>query len=130
VSHASITFIVLGVVVVLFVWNLIPVELVAVGAALALYATGVLTLNQSLAGFGDPTVLFIAALFVVSEGPDAGGVTAWLGRELVARAGGSRTRLLVLTLLLAAVLTAFITPNASVTLIFRKPLTVGRSPAA
>jgi di/tricarboxylate transporter len=115
VSDASITFIVLAVVVVLFVWNVVPVELVAVGAALTLYATGVLTLNQSLAGFGDPTVLFIAALFVVSEGLDAGGVTAWLGRELVARAGENRTRLLVFTLLLAALLTAFITPNASVT---------------
>jgi hypothetical protein len=31
VSHASITFIVLAVVVVLFVWNVVPVELVAVG---------------------------------------------------------------------------------------------------
>jgi hypothetical protein len=41
VSHASVTFIVLAVVVVLFVWNVVPVELVAVGAALTLYATGV-----------------------------------------------------------------------------------------
>ena len=38
-----------------------------VGAALSLWATGVLDLDQALAGFGDPTVLFIASLFVVSE---------------------------------------------------------------
>ncbi|GAA4071777.1 hypothetical protein GCM10023065_30280 [Microbacterium laevaniformans] len=52
--------------------------LVAVGVALALWATGVLTLPEAFAGFGDPTVLFIASLFVVSEALDATGVTAWL----------------------------------------------------
>ena len=71
----------------LFVWDRLPVELVAVGVALALWATGVLDLDQALAGFGDPTVIFIASLFVVSEALDATGVTAWAGQQLVASAG-------------------------------------------
>jgi hypothetical protein len=50
--------------------------------------------TRPLAGFGDPAVLFIASLFVVSESLDATGVTAWAG-QLVARVGESRTRLLV-----------------------------------
>ena len=44
----------------LFVWGRFPVEVVAIGAALVLWATGVLTLQQSLAGFGDPIIIFIA----------------------------------------------------------------------
>ena len=40
----------------------------AIGATLVLWATGVLTLEQSLAGFGDSTVIFIAALFVKGFG--------------------------------------------------------------
>jgi di/tricarboxylate transporter len=71
VSPVTISFLVLGGVVVLFVWNRIPVEIVALAAALVLYATGVLTINQALAGFGDPTVVFIATLFVVSEALDS-----------------------------------------------------------
>ena len=70
--------------------------IVAIGVALALWATGVLELEQALAGFGDPTVIFIASLFVVSEGLEAAGVTAWVGQQLVARVGESRTRLIVL----------------------------------
>ena len=66
-------------VVVLFIWNRVPVELVAIGAALTLYATGVLELEAVLAGFGDPAVIFIATLFVVSEGLDGTGVTTWRG---------------------------------------------------
>jgi Na+/H+ antiporter NhaD/arsenite permease-like protein len=72
-SDIAVSFVVLAAVVVLFVWNRFPVELVALGAALTLWATGVLDLDQTFAGFGDPTVIFIASLFVVSEGLDAGG---------------------------------------------------------
>ena len=113
-SDETVTFVIVGATVVVFVWDRIPVAIVAVGVALSLWATGVLTLDQSLAGFGDPTVLFIASLFVVSEALDATGVTAWLGQELFERAGSSRTKVLVLTMLLVAVLTALINVNGSV----------------
>ena len=115
-TDAAITLLVLAAVVVLFVSNRFPVELVAIGAALTLYGTGVLTLPQALAGFADPAVLLIAALFVVSEGLDASGVTTWVGQSLVSR-GGTERRLLLLTMLLAAGLTALIGLNGSAALL-------------
>ena len=87
---------------------------VALATSLALWATGVLDLGQSLAGFGDPAVVFIASLFVVSAGLDATGVTAWTGQFLIRQAGESQTRLLVLMMLLISVLTALINLNGSV----------------
>jgi di/tricarboxylate transporter len=108
------SFAVLGLVVVLFVINRVPLELVAVGAALLLYATGVLSITEALAGFGDPTVVFIASLFIVSEGLDAGGVTAWAGRHLVRRAGGGRARLLVMIMVAVALATALISVNGAI----------------
>lgn len=113
-SDEAITFIVLGAVVPVFMWGRLPVAVVAIAVALSLWATGVLGLDQALAGFGDPTVLFIASLFVVSEALDSTGVTAWAGQQLISRAGESRTRVLVLLMLLCAVLTALITVNGSV----------------
>ena len=113
-SDETLTFLVLGATVVVFIWDRLPVSVVALGVALSLWATGVLDLEQSLAGFGDPTVIFIASLFVVSEALDATGVTAWAGEQLIARAGDSRTRVLVLMMLLCAGLTALITVNGSV----------------
>ena len=102
-SHTTITFLVLGAVVVIFVIDKLPVAVVALGVALSLWATGVLPLNAALAGFGDPAVVFIAALFVVSESLDATGVTTWAGQLLISRVGGSRVRLVVSMLLLVAV---------------------------
>jgi di/tricarboxylate transporter len=113
-SDIAISFAVLAAVVVLFVWNRFPVELVAIAGALTLWATGVLDLQQALAGFGDPTVAFIASLFVVSEALDAAGLTAWAGQRLISLAGASARRLLVLTMLLVAGLTALITVNGAV----------------
>jgi di/tricarboxylate transporter len=113
-DQITITLIVLLLAIVLFVWNRIPVEIVAIGVALALYATGILSFTQTLAGFGDPVVVFIAALFVVSEALDATGVTTWAGQLLIKRAGGSRPRLVTLVMILVALVTALISVNGAV----------------
>jgi di/tricarboxylate transporter len=109
------------------------VEIVAVGSALVLAATGVLDLDQALAGFGDTTVLFIAALFVVSEGIDSTGVTTWAGQQLMERAGDSRARLIVLMMTLVALLTAVISVNGAVAALLPMvvviALRVGRAPS-
>jgi di/tricarboxylate transporter len=114
VSDSTITFIVLAAVVVVFVLDRLPVAVVAVATALSLWATGVLDLNQALAGFGDPVVIFIASLFVVSESLDATGTTAWAGQLLISRVGGSRSRLLAAMLVLVALVTALISVNGAV----------------
>lgn len=112
-SDVAICFIILGAAVVLFVSNRLPVEVVALGVALSLWATGILTINEALSGLGDTTVVFIATLFVVSEALDATGVTAWAGQQ-VTRWASSERRVLVMIMVICALLTTMITPNGSV----------------
>jgi di/tricarboxylate transporter len=108
------TLIIIGIVV-LFVWNRLPVVIVAMLTPLALWATGVLTLGQAFAGLGDPAVVFIASLFVVSGGLEMTGVTAWAGQQLIHWAGEeSRTRLLIMMMSLVALLTGLISVNGAV----------------
>jgi len=115
VSPIAYTALIIAAAVVLFVTNRVPVVLVAMGTALSLWATGVLTLPQALGGLGDPAVIFIAALFVVSSGLEVTGVTAWAGQLLIKGAGEeSRTRLLLLTMGLVSLLTALISVNGAV----------------
>lgn len=113
-SDAALSLLVLAVVVVLFVWNRLPVELVALGSALLLYATGVLTADQVFAGFGDPVVVFVAALFVVSTALQTTGLTAWTGRRLASMVGTGTHSLLLASMVLAAVMSALITVNGAV----------------
>ncbi len=113
-ADSTVAMLTLGVVIVLFVVNRLPVGVVAVGAALSLWATGLLELDETLGGFGDPVVVFIATLFIVSEAIDATGLTTWAGQRVVALAGDTPARLLVAVMALCAVLTALISLNGSV----------------
>ena len=113
-SPVATTLVILALAVVAFVSNRIPLGIVAIGVSVALWLTGILDLGEALAGFGDPTVIFIATLFVVAEALDATGVTAWAGQQVVARGGDRRTPLLVVVCLLVAVLTALISVNGAV----------------
>ena len=77
------TFIILGVTIVLFVWGRWSADLVALLSLLALALFGVIGTGDALAGFGNPTVVMIAALFVVGEGLSRTGVTGWGGQRLL-----------------------------------------------
>jgi di/tricarboxylate transporter len=113
-SEIETVFAIIALVIVFFMWDRLPVIVVCVGAALSLWATGILTLPQSLAGFGDPATIFVASLFVVSAGLETTGVTAWAGKLLIDKAGASRVRLVVLMMLLVGVLAALISVNGAV----------------
>lgn len=108
------TALVVAVTVALFAWNRLPVVVVAIGAALSLWALGVVTLEQALAGFGDRAVMFVASLFIVSAALEKTGVTAWAGQILIARAGESQSRLLVIIMAAAGCLTPLISGGGAV----------------
>ncbi len=108
------TFIILGITIVLFVWGRWPADLVAVLSLLALALSGVIGTSDALAGFGNPTVVMIAALFVVGEGLSRTGVTGWGGKKLLEVARGSKIRLLVVVMLGTAGLSAFISNTGTV----------------
>ncbi len=109
-----IVFAIIAAIIGLFMWDRFPVIAVCMAAALALWATGILTLQQSLSGFGDPAVIFIASLFVVSAGLELSGVTVWAGQVLIRQAGESRIKLIVWMMLFVGVLSALISVNGAV----------------
>ena len=53
--------------IVLFAWGRPRADIVAILVVLALMLSRVLTPREALAGFGDPAVILIAAIFVVGE---------------------------------------------------------------
>src|SRR5262245_58150194 len=112
-SQATLSLVIVGVAVALFIWNRIPVEAVAIGTALMLYFTGLVDAGTLFSGFGDAVIVFIASLFVVSEGLDASGVTAWVSGMLARIAGRAYVRLLVTVLAIGAVISAVITVNGA-----------------
>ena len=83
-----IVFGVLAGAVMLFASGRVRPDVVAILVVLALNLTGVLTIQEALAGFGQPVVVLIAAVSVVGEGLIATGVAYRIG-EAVMKAGGT-----------------------------------------
>jgi di/tricarboxylate transporter len=87
--------------IVMFVINRPRMDAVALLVMVSMPFTGIITVNEALAGFADPSIVLIAALFVIGEGLVRTGVARRLGDWLDAKAGRSENRLLIL--LMAAV---------------------------
>jgi di/tricarboxylate transporter len=88
--------------VVMFAFNKPRMDVVAVIMMVALPMTGVITVNEALAGFADPNIVLIAALFVVGEALVRTGVAQRLGDWLTDRAGASEARLIFLLMVMVA----------------------------
>jgi di/tricarboxylate transporter len=114
VTDMSMTFLILGITMVLFVWGRFQPDLVAVASLMALYLTGVVTLDEAFSGFANTTVVLIASLFIVGEGLSRTGVTAYFGEKLIGSAKGDKLRLLVLSMLATAILSGFISNAGTV----------------
>ncbi len=113
-SDIQTVFLIVVVTIGLFIWNRLPLIVVAMGSAVSLYLTGLLTLGETFSGLGDPVIVFIAAMFVVTAGLEATGVTAWAGRLFEDAVSGSRMRLQVLSMLGVAALCPFINATGAV----------------
>ena len=112
-----ITFLIIFATIVLFIWNRLRPDLVALLSLLALFVTGVLSSQQALPGFSDSITVMVAALFVVGEGLTRTGVSAWLGQRLVRSAGSSELRLLAGILIGTALISAFLSNTATTVLL-------------
>src|SRR5499426_779259 len=86
----------------MFAINRPRMDAVALLMLIVLPLTGVISMSEALAGFSDPNIVLIAALFVVGEGLVRTGVAQRLGDWLARKAGSSESRLLALLMVVVA----------------------------
>ncbi|PLY02309.1 MAG: hypothetical protein C0624_08850 [Desulfuromonas sp.] len=94
--------------IVLFATEWLRMDLVALLVLLALAITGLVTTEQAFAGFSNPAVVTVAAMFVLSAGISHTGAMGHIGERMVAFAGNSESRLLLISMLVASLFSAFI----------------------
>ena len=78
--------------IVLFATNKLRMDVVALLIIIAFVLSGTLSLSEATAGFSDPNVILIAALFVIGDGLVRTGVAYQVGDWLVKVAGDSDYR--------------------------------------
>ncbi|WP_429109466.1 SLC13 family permease [Aeromonas veronii] len=108
----------------LFMTNKVRMDVVALLIIILFVLSGTLTLPEALAGFSDPNVILIAALFVVGEGLVRTGIAYQVGDALVKVAGSSETKLLVLLMVAVASLGAVMSSTGVVAIFIPVVLSV------
>ena len=91
----------------LFVNSRLRVDRVAMLTTLALAITGILDPKEALSGFSSEPAIIVAAVFVLSSGLSATGITERIGAAIGRAAGGSEWRTIAVVMPATAALSAF-----------------------
>ena len=94
-------------VIILLVTEWAPLEVLAMLVMGVLAVTDIVTPREALAGFSNPAVVTIWAVFILSGGLTRTGIANILGRQLLKVAGRRESMLVVIIMLTAGVLSAF-----------------------
>ena len=116
--------------VVLFITEKVPVEVTALLVLVTLSLTGVLSVDEALAGFSNPATVTVAAMFILSAGLYRTGAVNIVG-TLLTRAGKRSFWLGALAMMLGvSVISAFINNTAAVAIFLPVALLVARQTGA
>jgi di/tricarboxylate transporter len=98
---------ILAISLILFVSEVIRMDLVALLVLSALAVSGLVTTNQAFAGFSNSAVITVWAMFILSEGLTRTGIADIIGRQVMRLAGRREIAMIVVIMITAAVLSAF-----------------------
>ena len=125
-------FLVLAVTLIMFVWNRLRFDVVAMLALLAVAVAGLIPAGDLFAGFGHPAVITVAAVLVISQGLVSGGVVDAIARYL-ARIGHNAVLQVVTLTGVVALCSAFINNVGALALLMPVAIWMsrksGRSPS-
>jgi len=101
---------------ILLVSEKIPVDLTSIGIMAVLMLTGILTPAEAVAGFANPAVVTVAAMYIVSRGLVRTGAVGYAGRKIIELSKGNGNRTILLMVIIVACSSAFINNTAVVVL--------------
>ena len=98
---------ILAISLILFVSEVIRMDLVALMVLGALAITGLVTAEEAFAGFSNSAVITVWAMFILSEGLTRTGIADIIGRQVMRIAGRREIAMILVIMITGAVLSAF-----------------------
>jgi len=129
-SQLAIVLGLLGISIAMFAMNRPRMDAVGLIMLTVLPFTGAITMGEALAGFSDPNIVLLGALFVIGEGLVRTGVAQRLGDWLIRTAGKSESRLVALLMAVVTTLGAFMSSTGVVAIFIPVALRISQSTGA
>jgi len=109
---------------VLFITEAVPYDITAISIMVLLIFTGILKPDEAIYGLASRPVITIGALFVVSAGLIRSGAIDYISDRIISLSAGRPQRMLLISILLTALLSAFINDTPVVMIFIPIMLTV------
>ena len=103
----AIVLIILGISLILFISEVIRMDLVALLVLGALALTGLVTAEEAFDGFSNGAVITVWAMFILSEGLTRTGIADIIGRQVMKLGGRREISMILVIMITGAVLSAF-----------------------
>ena len=108
----------LFVVIILFSFTKLRMDIIALLAITAIIMTGVLTPSEALSGFSDPNIVLIALLFIIGESLVRTGISYQMSEYILKVAGKNDIRIIILIMLAVALLGSVMSSTGVVAILF------------
>lgn len=112
--------------VILFSLERVPPDVTAMGLMLVVTLSGIISPTQAFAGFGSEVVVMIQGLLILTAALIQTGVVDYLSREILSRVGTDTRRFLLLLMIAAAVLSAFMSNTGATAFFLPVVLSISR----
>jgi di/tricarboxylate transporter len=103
----ALVLLILAVALVLFISEILRMDLIALLVLCALSLTGLVTPTEAISGFSNAAVVTVWAMFILSEGLTRTGIANILGRQVMSIAGRREIPLIIVIMLTSGFLSAF-----------------------
>lgn len=100
------TLIILAVVALLFVTEIVPLAITAMGGAIAVGVLGIIPMKMVFSGLSNSTVVLFAGMFVIGASMFYTGLAQKIGTTVVQKAGTGENRLMVALMIVTALLSS------------------------
>ena len=105
-SPIAISLLIVGAMIVLFIWEPIPILATAILASLAYAYTGLIELKDVFSGYNSDTIVLLCGMMVVGASLFHAGVTDVIGEKMVKITGKSERNIVLVTLIVSCLLSA------------------------
>lgn len=105
-SQITIALIIMAAMIVLFIWEPVPIIVTAIAASLAFAYTGLIEVGSIFSGYNSTTIVLLAAMMIIGSSLFHAGITDIIGEKMVKVIGKKERNIILATLIVSCCLSS------------------------
>ena len=105
-SPIAVALLIMAAMIVLFIWEPVPILVTAIGASIVYAYTGLIEIKDIFTGYNSNTIVLLAGMMIIGSSLFHSGITDLIGEKMVKVTGKSERNIIFVTLVVSCVLSA------------------------